>query len=205
MNSALLAMFIPTFFFVSITPGMCMTLALSLGMSIGYKRTLWMMAGEVVGVALVAIAAVIGVATVMLNYPMLFIGFKIIGASYLFYLGVQLWLSRGKLALSQETKTQQGTDWELVVQGFVTAIANPKGWAFMVSLLPPFIDQSHALTPQLAFLVSIIMLSEFICMTLYATGGKGLKKLLGDDKNVRLMNRIAGSLMMMVAIWLVMS
>lgn len=206
MNSALLAMFIPTFFFVSITPGMCMTLALSLGMSIGYKRTLWMMAGEVVGVALVAIAAVIGVATVMLNYPMLFIAFKVVGASYLFYLGIQLWLSKGKLALSQDTDTQpQGSDWELVVQGFVTAIANPKGWAFMVSLLPPFIDQSHALTPQLAFLVSIIMLSEFICMTLYATGGKGLKKLLGQDKNVRLMNRIAGSLMMMVAIWLVMS
>ncbi len=206
MNSALLAMFIPTFFFVSITPGMCMTLALSLGMSIGYKRTLWMMAGEVVGVALVAIAAVIGVATVMLNYPMLFIAFKVVGASYLFYLGIQLWLSKGKLALSQDTETQpQGSDWELVVQGFVTAIANPKGWAFMVSLLPPFIDQSHALTPQLAFLVSIIMLSEFICMTLYATGGKGLKKLLGQDKNVRLMNRIAGSLMMMVAIWLVMS
>lgn len=40
MNTALLGMFIPTFFLVSITPGMCMTLALTLGMSIGYKRTL---------------------------------------------------------------------------------------------------------------------------------------------------------------------
>ena len=50
MNLALLSMFIPTFFFVSITPGMCMTLALSLGMSIGYQRTLWMMLGEVIGV-----------------------------------------------------------------------------------------------------------------------------------------------------------
>ncbi|MGC9401817.1 LysE family translocator, partial [Vibrio genomosp. F10 str. 9ZC157] len=45
MNTALLGMFIPTFFFVSITPGMCMTLALTLGMSIGYRRALWMMAG----------------------------------------------------------------------------------------------------------------------------------------------------------------
>ncbi|MFA0371407.1 LysE family translocator, partial [Vibrio sp. 10N.222.54.F6] len=35
MDSALLWAFIPTFFFVSITPGMCMTLALTLGMSIG--------------------------------------------------------------------------------------------------------------------------------------------------------------------------
>ncbi|GAL13267.1 putative threonine efflux protein [Vibrio astriarenae] len=42
------------------------------------------------------------------------------------------------------------------MQGFVTAIANPKGWAFMISLLPPFVDQSAALTPQLIVLVSII-------------------------------------------------
>jgi threonine/homoserine/homoserine lactone efflux protein len=206
INLALLSVFIPTFFFVSITPGMCMTLALSLGMSIGYKRTLWMMLGEVIGVAVVAIAAVLGIAAVMLNYPWLFVVFKTVGAGYLFYLGVQMWLSRGKLALSQEqTEIKTGGDWDLVVQGFVTAIANPKGWAFMISLLPPFIDGSKALPTQLTVLVGIIMLSEFICMTLYATGGKGLKRLLGHAENVRLMNRISGTLMMGVGVWLFVS
>lgn len=206
MNTALLGMFIPTFFFVSITPGMCMTLALTLGMSIGYKRTLWMMVGELVGVAVVAVSAVVGIAAIMLNYPWLFIAFKTVGAAYLFYLGIQMWLSRGKLALSSDTETSyQGSHWGLVAQGFVTAIANPKGWAFMISLLPPFIDQSASLTPQLLFLVSIIMVSEFVCMTLYATGGKGLKRALSKSKNVRVMNRVAGSLMMGVGIWLFVS
>ncbi|WP_295894444.1 LysE family translocator [uncultured Vibrio sp.] len=206
MNTALLGMFIPTFFFVSITPGMCMTLALTLGMSIGYRRTLWMMAGELVGVGLVAVAAVLGIAAVMLNYPWLFVALKAIGGGYLFYLGVQMWRSKGKLAINLDDQEQspQG-DWDLVVQGFVTAIANPKGWAFMISLLPPFIDQSADLTPQLIVLVSIILLFEFICMTLYATGGKGLKRVLGQSENVRLMNRIAGTLMMGVAIWLFVS
>ncbi|WP_394143617.1 LysE family translocator [Vibrio atypicus] len=206
MNTALLGMFIPTFFFVSITPGMCMTLALTLGMSIGYKRTLWMMAGELVGVGLVAIAAVLGIAAVMLNYPWLFVALKLIGGGYLFYLGVQMWRSRGKLAINMdEQNSAPQSDWDLVVQGFITAIANPKGWAFMISLLPPFIDQSSDLTPQLVVLVSIILLFEFICMTLYATGGKGLKRLLGQSQNVRLMNRIAGSLMMGVGVWLLVS
>ncbi|MDG3085939.1 LysE family translocator [Vibrio hannami] len=206
MNFSLLGVFIPTFFFVSITPGMCMTLALSLGMSIGYRRTLWMMAGEVVGVALVSVAAVLGIAAVMLNYPWLFVAFKAIGASYLFFLGVQMWLSRGKLAITEETtQVESGSDWELVVQGFVTAIANPKGWAFMISLLPPFIDHSKPITLQLVLLVGIIMISEFICMTLYATGGKGLKRVLGHSKNVRFMNRISGTLMMGVGVWLFVS
>lgn len=203
MNLALLSAFIPTFFFVSITPGMCMTLALSLGMSIGYRRTLWMMLGEVIGVGLVAVAAVLGIASVMLNYPWLFTILKTIGAAYLFYLGVQMWLSKGKLALNDENlQAQAGGNWDLVMQGFVTAIANPKGWAFMISLLPPFIDNTQPLTAQLVLLVSIILISEFISMTLYATGGKGLKKLLGDAKNIRLMNRISGTLMMGVGVWL---
>ncbi|MUL10989.1 LysE family translocator [Aliivibrio fischeri] len=206
MNTAILWAFIPTFFFVSVTPGMCMTLALSLGMSIGYKRTLWMMIGELIGVALVAVSAVLGVAAIMLNYPWLFTIFKAIGASYLAYIGIQMWRSKGKLAMSgEQTKVVKGKDWDLVVQGFVTAIANPKGWAFMISLLPPFIDGNHAIAPQLLALVSIILMCEFLCMTLYAVGGKGLKRVLGQSNNVKIMNRIAGSLMIGVSVWLFMS
>ena len=67
LDYALLSAFIPTFFFVSITPGMCMTLALTLGMSVGIKRTLWMMIGELAGVALVATLAVIGVAAIAIR------------------------------------------------------------------------------------------------------------------------------------------
>ncbi|EGQ8219950.1 LysE family transporter [Vibrio parahaemolyticus] len=206
MNLALLSMFIPTFFFVSITPGMCMTLALTLGMSVGYRRTLWMMTGELAGVALVSISAVLGIAAVMLNYPWLFTFLKFGGGAYLLYLGIEMWRSRGKLAINLENSTSAPKgNWNLVLQGFVTAIANPKGWAFMISLLPPFIDQSKALAPQLMVLVSIILLFEFICMSLYATGGKGLKRVLGQSKNVRLMNRFAGTLMMGVGIWLFVS
>ncbi|EGQ8233949.1 LysE family transporter [Vibrio parahaemolyticus] len=206
MNIALLSMFIPTFFFVSITPGMCMTLALTLGMSVGYRRTLWMMIGELAGVALVSISAVLGIAAVMLNYPWLFTFLKFGGGAYLLYLGIEMWRSRGKLAIKLENSTAPPKgNWNLVLQGFVTAIANPKGWAFMISLLPPFIDQSKALAPQLMVLVSIILLFEFICMSLYATGGKGLKRVLGQSKNVRLMNRFAGTLMMGVGVWLFVS
>ena len=77
----------PTFFFVSATPGLCMTLALSLGMTIGVRRTLWMMAGELVGVAVVALATLAGVATIMLAYPEIFMIFKLVGGSYLAFSG----------------------------------------------------------------------------------------------------------------------
>jgi homoserine/homoserine lactone efflux protein len=203
LNLSLLAIFIPTFFVVSITPGMCMTLSLTMGMTIGVRRTFWMMAGELVGVGLVAAAAVIGVATVMLRYPLVFEVFKYIGGAYLIYLGIQMWLSRGRMAIDLESPSHdRSTRPMLAVQGFVTAVANPKGWAFFISLLPPFINDQQPMLPQLGVLLSLILLIEFLCLILYASGGRTLSLFLQKSGNVRILNRVAGTLMMGVGVWL---
>lgn len=202
-NAAMLAVFVPTFFFVSATPGMCMTLSMTLGMTIGLRRTVWMMIGELFGVGLVVLLSMIGVATLLLNYPALFTAFKLAGGAYLAYIGYQMWRSRGRLALQETADCIDNTSRRaLVVQGFVTAIANPKGWAFFIALLPPFIDQSLPLLPQMLTLISMILLIEFICLVLYAVGGQSLAHLLRKRSNVRVMNRIAGTLMIGVGVWL---
>ncbi|MEP0727682.1 LysE family translocator [Marinobacter sp.] len=203
LNLALLSAFIPTFFVVSITPGMCMTLALSLGITIGVKRALWMMAGELVGVAVVATAAAGGVATFMLKYPTAFAVFKYAGGAYLAWLGIQMWRSRGKMAMPEEdSQPVESSRLQLALQGFVTAIANPKGWAFFIALLPPFIDSKLPIAPQLTALILIILGLEFLCLQLYAHGGKTLRKALKQGGGVRTVNRVAGSLMVLVGAWL---
>lgn len=204
LDYALLTAFIPTFFFVSITPGMCMTLALTLGMSIGVKRTLWMMAGELVGVAVVATAAVIGVAAIMLNYPSLFMILKWIGGAYLIWIGFNMWRNKGKMSLNLDSQQQPTQRLQLISQGFITAIANPKGWAFMISLLPPFINIDKSVSHQMIVLIGIILCTEFVSMLAYATGGKSLRLFLSKGNNVRFLNRIAGTLMIAVGIWLAM-
>ncbi len=205
MNLALLSVFVPTFFMVSITPGLCMTLAMTLGITLGVKRTLWMMWGEMLGVALVALCAVLGVAALLLTYPEFFTAFKWLGGLYLMFLGIQMWRSRGRMAIPETDVTRQAprsSRLQLFVQGFVTAVANPKGWAFHIALLPPFIDAGRPLWPQLAILLTIIVLLELVCMLVYAGGGKALRMMLQQAANVRLLNRIAGSLMIGVGIWL---
>ena len=203
MDFALLVVFAPTFFLVSITPGMCMTLAMTLGMSIGVRNTLWMMWGELLGVALVAVAAVVGVSAIMMQFPQLFIGLKLLGASYLLYIGVNMWRSKGKLALSHNDNEKNNINKRhLFNQGLITAIANPKGWAFMVSLLPPFINPNANLSTQLFLLVAIILFSEFTCMMLYATGGKTIAKVLTQGNNIKRLNKISGTLMIAIALWL---
>ncbi|MGB0360413.1 MAG: LysE family translocator [Endozoicomonas sp.] len=204
VSSSLLVIFIPTFFFVSAMPGMCMILSMTLGMTVGFCRSLWMMVGELVGVGLVAILSVLGVAAVMLNYPQAFLVFKWIGGAYLFYLGIQMWLSRGKIAIPLAGEESRRTNIkELMVQGFVTAVINPKGWAFFISLLPPFIEGDQALIPQLTILIVLILLIEFMCLMMYAAGGRTLRLFLQKSRNVRVVNRIAGSLIMGVGVWMV--
>ncbi|WP_197038218.1 LysE family translocator [Billgrantia saliphila] len=200
---SLMSVFVPTFLFVSLTPGMCMTLSMVLGMTQGVRRTLWMMIGELVGVGLVAAAAGAGVATLMLRQPELFALFKWLGGAYLAYLGVMMWRSRGRMAIPLESmELAPASRGQLALQGFVTAVANPKGWAFFVALLPPFLDPAQPLSGQLAALIAVILTIEFACLLMYAAGGRGLRRMLGESDNVRLLNRIAGSLMLGVGAWL---
>lgn len=201
---SLLGVFVPTFLLVSLTPGLCMTLAMVLGMTQGVRRSLWMMLGELAGVGLVAVAAGAGMAALMLRYPAFFTVFKWLGGAYLAYLGVMMWRSRGRMAIPEQSTRDSMlvSRRALATQGFVTAIANPKGWAFFMALLPPFLDTSSPLAAQLVMLVGIILVIEFGALLLYATGGQTLRHLLGESRNVRLLNRIAGSLMIGVGIWL---
>lgn len=203
MSWATLSVFVPTFLFVSLTPGMCMTLAMVLGMTQGVKRTLWMMIGELIGVGLVAAAAGAGVAALMLRQPALFVLFKWVGGAYLGYLGIMMWRSRGRMAIPSELDAgSPASPLQLAMQGFVTAVANPKGWAFFMVLLPPFLDGNRPLAGQLSLLIAVILTIEFASMLVYAAGGKTLRNVLGKSGNVRLLNRIAGTLMIGVGLWL---
>ncbi len=180
-----------------------MTLALSMGMSIGLKKTFYMMYGELIGVGLVATSSVIGVATIMLKYPTIFLFLKYGGGAYLAYLGIQMWMSKGKMALKLDNSCEFNISKKsLAMQGFITAIANPKGWAFFIALLPPFIDDSLPMISQLPILILMILSLEFLCLIIYASGGSTLRKILQDSSNVRLINKIAGTLMIGIGVWL---
>lgn len=198
-----LTVFVPTFVLVSLTPGMCMMLSLSLGMRLGVRRTLPMMAGELAGVGLVAVAAVVGAAALMLRYPAAFMLLKWGGGAYLVYLGVMMWRDRGLAgAVEADSRTTGTGPANLAVQGFVTAVANPKGWAFFIALLPPFLEASQPLAPQLALLVGLILGIEFCSLLLYAGGGQLVRDFLHQRRNVVLLNRVAGTLMAAVGVWL---
>ena len=76
-----------------------MTLSLTMGLTIGLRRTFWMMWGELIGVGIVAVSAAVGIAAIMLEFPEFFTAFKWAGGIYLGWLGMQMWRSRGRMAI----------------------------------------------------------------------------------------------------------
>ncbi len=197
--SVLLA-FAGSFFLIALSPGICMTLALSMGIRLGVRRTLWMMAGELLGVALVSIAAIIGVGALLLQAPTAFASLKIGGAMYLFHAGWQSWRSE-PVDPARVDRASCGRV-SLVLQGFIAAVANPKAWAFFIALLPPFVDRSLPLRPQLLALLALIILIEFGCLMIYAAGGRRLGRCLFSRGHGRWLNRISALMMGGVGLWL---
>jgi homoserine/homoserine lactone efflux protein len=204
MDLTRLIAFGASFFLVALSPGLCMTLAMSLGISIGVRRTLWMMAGELTGMALVGASAVLGVATLLLKAPTAFAVFKWIGAAYLLYMGWETWRAE-PWRPEQLADDNRGTRSSLILQGFVTSVENPKAWAFLVALLPPFVDRSRPLAPQLLALLALMLIIEFSCLQIYAHGGRALSDQLHRRGKARWLNYIAGSQIMGVGIWLALS
>ncbi|MCH1492274.1 MAG: LysE family translocator [Luminiphilus sp.] len=197
MNPELLILFIPTIALVSLTPGMCMMLAFSLGISEGYRRTVWMMMGELLGVALVVTATVWLLQNMMSLDPGWFRGLMLIGACYLLWIARQLWISEPQLERADPSGTLSPL--ALLTLGFTTAIMNPKGWAFMLALLPGFMVQGAPLASQILTFLSVILVSEFLSMSIYALGGQWLRRRFTENMGLQWLNKLAAGMMVVVS------
>ncbi len=199
MSPDLILLFIPTIASVSFTPGLCMTLAFTLGLSIGYKRTLWMMLGELSGVASVFTATFWSLGWLLSRDPIYFQIISFVGGVYLLYLAFQLFRETPETIESRDLKKTHPM--ALVILGYVTAVSNPKGWAFLMALLPGFVSSDTELVPQFIIMMGIMLMTEFVSMTAYATGGQWLASRLSNSRGIVNANRVAASMLTLAALW----
>lgn len=195
-------LFAATIFAISMTPGLCMTLAFTLGMRFGYRRTLWMMAGELTGVATVAISVAFGVVRIVAWQPNALQWLTWIGAAYLLFVGVSMWRQAGAAEMGS-AGAQSIAPIKLAVLGYSTAVFNPKGWAFLIAILPGFLNEQQSIASQLAILIPIFLVSEFVAMSLYATGGKTLARWLSSPGQGEVINKVAAAMIIIISLWFV--
>jgi threonine/homoserine/homoserine lactone efflux protein len=199
MSADLILLFIPTIAAISFTPGLCMTLAFTLGLSIGYRRTLWMMSGELTGVATVFGATFWSLGWLLSRDVIYFQIISLIGGTYLLYLAVRLFNETPEQVEARNLENTRAS--ALALLGFVTAVSNPKGWAFLLALLPGFVTANTPLLPQFAIMLAIMLTTEFFSMTAYATGGQWLAMRLSNTQGLLNANRVAASMLGLAALW----
>lgn len=197
--AAELSLYTLTIAMVSLTPGLCMTLAFTLGMTVGYRRALWMMLGELTGVASVFTATFWSLNWLLDQSPILFQSLSLLGGGYLAYLAFNLFRAPAESMTKIESL---GTKkYQLIALGYVTAVSNPKGWAFLLALLPGFISNESSMTLQYGWMLSIMMLTEFSSMSLYAGGGKWASNRLSTNGSHITAQRVAALLLTVAAVW----
>jgi threonine/homoserine/homoserine lactone efflux protein len=199
MSADLILLFIPTIAAISFTPGLCMTLAFTLGLSIGYRRTLWMMGGELTGVATVFGTTFWSLGWLLSRDVIYFQIISLIGGTYLLYLAVRLFNETPEQVEARNLENTRAS--ALALLGFVTAVSNPKGWAFLLALLPGFVAANTPLLPQFAIMLAIMLTTEFFSMTAYATGGQWLAMRLSNTQGLLNANRVAASMLGLAALW----
>jgi threonine/homoserine/homoserine lactone efflux protein len=90
-----------------------------------------------------ASAAALGVSALLATSAAAYATLKLVGAAYLLYLGVRMWLSaRGPSALEREPRGRRP-----FVQGFVSNALNPKVALFFLTFVPQFLPDSGPTLP----------------------------------------------------------
>ena len=170
-------LFFVTIFPISMMPGINMTYAMSVGMSLGYKHSFFVMAGQLLAIAFVSFSCMLGVGAVLHHFEYAFKALNIIAGLYMLYLGVMLFFGKGELSITKVSNLPSKK--QMFINGFIVSVSNPKAWIFFSALLPTFLDKDDpfSLTRMCVITASLIFV-EFLALNIYALGGAMLKKFL---------------------------
>ena len=138
---------------LAITPGPGIAYVVARTAAGGRSEGLASCLGTGLGGMLHVLAAAFGLSVLIAQSAVAFTLLKYLGAVYLVYLGIRLWLRR-EPAAAVETVTPQGAR-RALVEGIVVEALNVKTALFFLAFLPQFVDPGAALVPQLVLLGSI--------------------------------------------------
>jgi threonine/homoserine/homoserine lactone efflux protein len=152
MTLAELIVFVTFAALLVISPGPNgLLIARSVGLS-GKSRAVLNIAGFISSFYLHGLISILGLSAIIMNSSEAFLVFKLLGAAYLFYIGVKSLFSAYKSPSSHtqnnKTVTSQPAEHSTIssfLEGFLTNALNPKVSLFYLAAFPQFIGQSDSI------------------------------------------------------------
>ncbi len=117
--------------------------ALSFGRSVALLTVVGNSAGEAVQVALVAF----GVGELLERSALALTAMRMVGATYLLYLGFRTFTSRSEILPAKPPGPPPASRWRAILDGSVVGVTNPKTALFFVTVLPAFVTPGWLALP----------------------------------------------------------
>lgn len=178
-------------FGLSLTPGPNGLLALTHGALYGHRRALWTVSGGMLGFVLLMALSMFGLAALLKASVHALLILKWLGAAYLIWLGIQLWRSPPLHLTPLEAATPR-PGVQLLRQGLLSALSNPKVILFFGAFLPQFLDPTRSLWLQFAVMAATFALVEGLVEYLLARTAQRTRPWL--ERAGRGFNRCCGGL-----------
>lgn len=192
--------FIVTTAVVCLTPGPAAILIVAQGMSNGFRRSYWAIAGIALANAIYFALSATGIAALIVASGTLFSIIKWIGVAYLIWLGISAMRSKASALTVTSDPGTAVHGLRAFWQAVVVELSNPKALLYFVALLPQFIDPARPIGMQmLVFGVTCIGL-DLLAYSLYAWVGSKTQRFTARAGFVKTSNRAAGSLLIMAGL-----
>ena len=193
----LLSLMIATFVY-AISPGPGLFAVLAISTRFGPIPAIWVSIGHTVGdIIYVALAMLaLNALAEVINESMLYV--KILGASYLIFIGYQQFRSKG---ISFEPSSKKSSVIKLLIAGFVVGVTNPKTIIFYLSFLPIFIDLNNLTLNTEVQVIVAIGLTVFYVLSLANILGVRLRSYIENPDSIRRINQVTGVTMILVGVF----
>lgn len=187
-------------FILALTPGPVVVATVARSLMSGFGSAL----GFVAGVATVDLGylllAVFGLSAISSVLGELFIAIKILGAAYLFYLGIRLWTDRADPAQIAAAPVPRRF-WKSFGEGALVDLGNPKIILFYAAFLPTFVDLEKLGSRDIAIMAALVVGILIATNLGFAWLASRARYLIRCRGAVKTLNRASGTLMIGAGAW----
>lgn len=184
---------------LTISPGVDTILVMRNAAAGGWRLGFLTSLGICMGLFAHATVSALGLSVILLGSAELFTLFKLVGAAYLVYLGVQAIRSALKpkgMTFNDVKAPKAITRWGCFRQGILSNVLNPKPIIFYMAFLPQFIDPSHSALAQSLFMASLHFLIAMVWQTFLALMVHRARVWLARPKVAQVLDGITGLLLL---------
>ncbi|KRA99405.1 transporter [Devosia sp. Root685] len=182
----------------SIIPGPSVSIVIANSLAGGTRAGLFTILGTELGMLSMVLIVAVGLEAVMNVVSGAFEIIKLVGATYLIWIGWKMFRSSGQLNFANGVRLPIG---RYLWQGALTNWANPKTLLFLSAFLPQFVDVSRPAFGQILILGLIVMAVATASDCIYAVAAGRARHLLTAAR-VRMVNRVSGVILMAGGVWL---